>query len=125
MPSASTSTGTRNPVGMRAQRGAQSLLGQQRRVDAAGERAQVLERGAQAVLELDRQVLDLAGVLAESSSSLSSIAERDELLLGAVVQVPLDPVAFLVLGAHQPPPRCRQVVDGGPQLGGQPQVAQN
>src|SRR4029077_6910318 len=46
----------RNPVGVRAQRGAQSLLGQQRRVDAAGERTQVLERGAQAVLELDRQV---------------------------------------------------------------------
>ena len=107
------------------QRGPQSLLGQQRRVDAAGERTQVLERGAQAVLELDRQVLDLAGVLGGVLQQPEQHAERDKLLLGAVVQVPLDPVAFLVLGAHEPLTRCRQVVDGGPQLGGEPQVAQH
>ena len=50
--------------------------------------------------------------------------ERDELLLGAVVQVPFDPLPFLVLGAGQPPPRRPQVVDGGLQLGSQADVAQ-
>jgi hypothetical protein len=78
--------------------------------------AQVLERGAQTVLELDRQVLDLTGVLGGVLQQPEQHAERDELLLGTVVQVPLDPVAFLVLGSHQPLPRCRQIVDGGPQL---------
>ena len=45
--------------------------------------------------------------------------EHDQLLLGAVVQVPLDPAAFGVLGLNQPAPGREQLVDGGPQLGGE------
>ena len=49
--------------------------------------------------------------------------QRDQLLLGAVVQVPLDPAAFGVLGLGQPAPGREQLVDRGPQLGGQLGVA--
>ena len=51
--------------------------------------------------------------------------QRDELLLGAVVQVPLDPLPLGVLGLDQPSPGRPQVVDRGAQLGGQPRVAQH
>ena len=49
--------------------------------------------------------------------------QRDQLLLGAVVQVPLDPAAFGVLGPGQPAPGREQLLDRGPQLGGELGVA--
>ena len=51
--------------------------------------------------------------------------ERDELLLGPVVQVPFDLPPFGVLCFHQTPAGSAQRVDGGPQFGGQRGVAQD
>ena len=69
--------------------------------------------------------LTSAGSPAAAVEQAELHAQRDELLLGAVVQVPLDPLPLVVLGLHQPAARRPQVVDGGLQLGGQPDVAQH
>ena len=75
--------------------------------------------------QLASQLPDLGRVVGGSVEQAELDAERDELLLGAVVQVPLDPLPLVVLGLHEPSPRGPQVVDGGLQLGGQPDVAQH
>ena len=75
--------------------------------------------------ELACQLPDLARVVCGVLQQGELHRERDELLLGAVVQVPLDPLPLGVLGLHQPPPRCPQVVDAGLKFGGQADVAQH
>ena len=81
----------------------QSLVGQQRRVDPAGQSAQVIERRVQPGAELACHLPDLGGVLGGVFQQGELDGERDELLLGAVVQVALDPLPLLVLGVDQPP----------------------
>src|SRR6185437_11713900 len=90
--------------GLRAQRRDQALLGQQRRVDTAGQRAQVLQRRAELRLEVRDGRPDLVRVTGQLGEQAELDGQRDELLLGAVVQVPLDPAAFGVLGPDQPAP---------------------
>ena len=54
--------------------------------------------------ELACHLPDLAGVLGRVLQQAELDRERDELLLGAVVQVALDPLPLLILGLDQPPP---------------------
>src|SRR5689334_4521790 len=115
----------RGPAGLRPHGCSQPLFGQQRRVDPAGQGAQVIQCRVQAVPELAGELPDLGGVVRGVVQHGELDHERDELLLGAVVQVPFDPLPFLVLGPDQPPSRRPQVVDGGLQLGGQADVAQH
>ena len=63
MPSASTSDRKRGPAGLCLQGGAEPLVGQQRRVDTAGQGAQVIQGRAQPGPELAGQLPDLAGVV--------------------------------------------------------------
>ena len=75
--------------------------------------------------ELACHLPDLAGVPGRILQQAELNHERDELLLGAVMQVALDPLPLLILRPHQPKPRRPQVIDRGPQLGGEPDVAQD
>ena len=54
--------------------------------------------------ELACHLPDFGGVVCGVFQQGELDGERDELLLGAVVQVPLDPLPFGVLGLDQPPP---------------------
>ena len=77
----------RRPVGLPSHRCREALVGEQRRVDPAGQGAQVIQGLAQCVTEPGQYLNNLAmvcrGVLQQSQPN----HERDELLLGAVMKV--------------------------------------
>src|SRR5438132_121549 len=90
----------------------ETLVRQQRRVDAASQVAQRI----QGLVGLTLQLLQhrsrlLRALIGERLDQAQPDLERHQLLLGAVVQVALQPPALLVLGLHQP-------------LAGKPQVLQ-
>ena len=119
-------------AGQRPERRAQPALGEDRRVDAAGDLAQLLQH----VVHLGDRALQPLGQLAGSGRRrrlrLPQLqGEGDQPLLGAVVQIALDAPARLVGGGHDPRPGGGQrglrlgVGDrGGDQLGeaGQPRL---
>jgi hypothetical protein len=82
----------RGAPGQGAQGRAEAALGQDGRVDAAGELAQLLQRPVQP----GRHLVQLGRELAQLGRH-------------AVVQVPLDPAAGLVGSGHDPGPRGRQL----------------
>ena len=106
-----TSTGTGDLARLRRERGRQALVGEQRRVDAAREVAQVLERLLRLRLDLGEHLRGLRGFpLGQRAREPSLHGERDELLLRAVVDVALQPAALLVLRRDQPLLRGLEVV---------------
>ena len=109
-----------------AQRVVEAAVGEHRRVDAVRERPQLLERLVHLVLEL-AQALDAALGIAPDDllGQLELDPQRDEPLLGAVVQVALDP-APLVLGAGRDAgARELQLAHRRLGLGGQPLVLEH
>jgi hypothetical protein len=108
-----------------AQRRGGALFGQQRRVDAAGQVAQVVQRRLQGFLEQRCDRPDPAGILGRFLQQAEPDGQRDELLLRPVVQIPLDPPPLRVLRFHQPPARGPQFVDGRLQLSGEPAIAED
>jgi hypothetical protein len=93
----------RRAHGERLDGGLQPAVGEHGRVDPAGELAQLLERTRELLLRggdhLARPVGGLADlVLGDPKGE----AERDEALLGAVVQVALQPPPLLHAGLHDP-----------------------
>ncbi len=115
----------RGLAGLRSQGWPEPLVGQQRGVDPAGQGPQVIERGVQPAAELAGDLPDFAGVFGGVFQQGELDGERDELLLGAVMKVPFDPLPLLILCPHQPPPRRLQIVDRGLQLGGEADVAKD
>ena len=121
-------------AGQGLERRAQPALGEDRRVDAAGQLAQLVQRAGQP----GGQVAQLGGQLASLGRhrrlhrglrGARLQGQGDQALLGAVVQIPLEASAGLVGGGHDPRPgggqlRLRLGVRdcGGDQLGeaGQP-----
>ena len=101
------------------------MVGEQRRVDPAGQGAQVIEGRAEPGPQLAGKLPDFGGIFGGVVEQGELDGERDQLLLGAVVQVALDLLPLGVLGLHQPPPRRPQIIDAGLQLGGQGDVAQH
>jgi hypothetical protein len=79
-----------------------ALLGQQRRIDTAGQVPEIVERGAEPVLEHGRDLPDRGGVLSGVFQQAELDLQGDELLLRAVVQVPLDLPPLGVLRLDQP-----------------------
>ena len=96
--------------------GADAALGEERRMDAAGELTQLGQRDRELLADL----VDRAGEPAVAQPRLQHPqvqGERDELLLGAVVEVALDPPARVVGGLDDPQPRDAQLLHAGAQLG--------
>ena len=96
---ATTSTGTRGARGEVVERGRQAAVGEDRRVDAAREVAQLLQREARLLARLahqlgGRRVALLGALLGHAQRQ----RERHEPLLGAVVEVALDAPALGVGG---------------------------
>jgi len=97
--------GHRRLAGLGADGGGQALVGEQRRVDAAGQVAQGLQRAAGLGLELGDQGPFPVLVLAGQRLRLGQRAgDGEQLLLGAVVDVALDPPPLLILRGDDPQP---------------------
>jgi hypothetical protein len=78
------------------------VVGQQRRVDPAGEVAEVLERGLGVGLHLVEHVAGPAVLPSHEGPGQPHLhREGDELLLRTVVKVALEPAALFVLSANQ------------------------
>ncbi|MFN8233033.1 MAG: hypothetical protein U0V56_06065 [Actinomycetota bacterium] len=84
-----------------SERRRQPAIGQQRRVDAAGQVAQVLEGRRRLVADLGEQRASPFRIaLDQSVGELQLDRERDQLLLRAVVDVALQASSLVVLGLH-------------------------
>ena len=105
MPSALTVTGiVPGPPRRAAPRGGR--VGQQRRVDPVGEVTQLPDRLLDLLCHLVKHLRALAGIVGDHVPGQAQVhGERHQVLLGAVVQVPLHPTAFGVAGRHDPGPR--------------------
>jgi F420-dependent oxidoreductase-like protein len=83
---------------LRLEGGPESLVGEQRRIDAPGEVAQIFESSFGVALDVAEQAGALGRVsLGELLGEPGLDGEGDQLLLGAVVEVALDPPSLLVL----------------------------
>ena len=106
----------------RLDRGDEAVVAQHRRVDAAGELAQVGERLAGLVLQLDelfgRELAALQPVAGEAQPG----DLRHHVLLDAVVQVALEALALVVLCGDEPLARRGQLVELLGELRGQAHV---
>ena len=112
----STSIGARPASASSA--GAEAAVGQDRGVDAARELAQLGERERELLLGAVEQLVGPVGVLVQLAlGEPQRQRERDEPLLGAVVQVALQPPALLRAGLDDPGARGAQLLDAGAQLG--------
>ena len=94
----------RAPGRLRVQGHDQAAFGQQRRVDAAGQGAQVVQRRAELCLQVGDRLPEEVWVVGRFGQQAELDGQRDQLLLRAVVQVPLDLAPFCILGFHQPAP---------------------
>ena len=100
----------------------EAVVGQHGRVDAARELAQLRERGSELVGQLLNGVGQLGLVLEPGTQQPEVERERDELLLGAVVQVALDLAAGVVGGLDDPAARVAELLQPRAQVGLQPLV---
>jgi hypothetical protein len=96
--------GYHRPTSLRLERGRQSLVGEQRRIDPTREVPEILQRVRRGALERVEQCSRLRGIAFDHRSrQLQLDRERDELLLRAIVQVPFDLPALVVLRRDETP----------------------
>ena len=108
----------------RLERPAQPLLREDGGMDAAGELAQLGDGHLQLLDRAGEDSLEV-GIHAAPEAPLGRTElerERDETLLGAVVDVALDAAALLVAGRHDPPARLLHLDELRAHLGVQPSV---
>ena len=89
-----------------------------RRVQAARDLAQLVERHRDLAARARRSGRSAAGSAAKRrSSSASSSDSGDQALLGAVVEVALEPRALALAGLDHAAARAAQLLEPGPELG--------
>ena len=128
-----TSTGTGLVPATSTQRGRQPLVGEQPRVDAAGQLEQGVHRlGRCLLLGGEEHVGALRRTVRQRLGEPQVHGERDEVLLGTVVDVTLQTPALRVLGVHHPltrgaqlPGTRGQLDQPALQLGAEPGAAQH
>ena len=111
----SSATVTRTLSGLRlaAARSAsrQAVVGQQRRVDAVGQLAQLLDGQLHVVGQLAEHLAGPVRVFGHDVAGQAQVdGQRHQVLLGAVVQVAFDPAAFGVPAGDDAGPRFAQLV---------------
>ena len=99
-------------AGLGVECGGQAQVGQQRRVDPAGEVAQVFQRAGGVCFEVAEDRPGLGRIRGDGGlGQLELDGQGDQVLLGAVVDVAFQPPPGLVLGGDQPLPGGAQVLD--------------
>ena len=99
-------------AGLRLQGGGEASVREQRWVDPPRQIAKVFECRVRFLLEFPGERLRAFGVaIGELLEQPELHGQGHELLLGAVVDVPLQAPPLLVLGAHQTLARCLQLLD--------------
>ncbi len=97
---------------MRLERRTEPLVGEERRVDAASEVAQVVDRPLGLRLELGEHLMGLAWITVHEGVCEPELhTERHQLLLRAVMDVPFELASLLVLGGDEPLSRRAQLLD--------------
>ena len=105
-----SSTGSGRPRGERLERGGQPAVGEDGGVDAARELAQLRERVRELLPGSGEDLVGAVGVVPQPRlREPQRERERDEPLLRAVVQVPLEPAALVVAGLDDPRARGAQL----------------
>jgi hypothetical protein len=100
----------RRTFGERPYGGSEALVREDRRVNAAGELAKLVERTAQLVLGLAEKLAGTVRLSADlGTGELESEPEAEKALLRAVVKVPLEPTSLVVPGLHDAGPRRAQL----------------
>ncbi|HEY7926837.1 MAG TPA: hypothetical protein VIG86_05370 [Candidatus Dormibacteraeota bacterium] len=114
------------PTRLRLDRGRQTLVGEERRVDATRQVTQSIERFISVPLELGQDRPGPVGVLQRLHLRQPKLdLERDEVLLGTIVQVALDPAPFTILRRDQPLPRRTEVLEPRRQVRAEPHVLEH
>ena len=109
-------TGTRPAE--RVDRDAEAVLGQQRGMQAAGELPQLFERERGLIRGAAEQLACRARIVVELvEREPDRHRERDEVLLRAVVEVPLEAPSLDVTGGDDAGPRRGEVVEARLELG--------
>ena len=114
----------RRLVGERLERGRESRLAEDRRIDAVGELAQLVEGGRGLVagrVQHPGELLVTVGGRAGTREA-QVVRQREQPLLGAVVEVALEPAPLGVARLDDPRARHAQIVELGQHLGLQPFV---
>jgi hypothetical protein len=122
--------GQRGPAGHRGQRGRQPALHEDRGIDAVREAPQLIRRLPDVGAELGQDLPDLVIVAVGQLAGQTQLdREGGEPLLGAIVEVALDPAPLAVGGSHDPRPRSlelgrltAQLLHRGRQRGAEPDV---
>src|SRR5205807_6524907 len=103
----------RRAVDERRERRTESALGEDGRVDAARKLTELPERLVELALRGDDEFARGFGIAVEFRDGDPQLQrERDEALLRAVVEVPLEPAAFRVAGLDDARTRCRELLVG-------------
>ena len=101
-----------------SQRGREPPVLEQRWVDVVHQRAQIFERLLRLVRELAQHQGACLGLVRDALRGEAEVdAQRDEALLGAVVQIALQAPALLVDGLHGAPARGAQLAQRGAAIG--------
>jgi hypothetical protein len=87
---------------MGAKRRLEAIGGEERWIDPTGQLAKSVERLVGILFELGKDRSSATVGFGEGLGHADLDLERDQVLLRAVVQVPLDPPPFLVLGGDEP-----------------------
>jgi hypothetical protein len=116
--------GMKRRMGKRPMQGiSEPALLQQSRLRAMYELAQVIERLLRLVGQLAEHVRPGGGLVCDTLGSEPEMdAQRDQSLLGAVVQIALQPAALLLAGPHGAQSRGAQLAQGGPTVGLEPSI---
>ena len=102
----------RRLAGLGVERRGQAEVGQQRRVDPAGEVTQVFQRTGGVCFELAEDRPGLGRIRSDGSLGQPEFdGQGDQVLLGPVVDVAFQPPPRLVLRGDQPLPGCPQVLN--------------
>src|SRR5512132_1112027 len=113
---------------LRLERGRQTAIGEQRRIDPAREVPEIVEGALERLLQRRHRRaygLGTRRALCDPLEEAQLDAEGDELLLSPIVQVALDLPALEVLRFDQPPPRRTELVDRQPEIGCESDIAQH
>ena len=111
--------------GERGEGGVESFVGEQGRVDATGEGAQFVERADHFGVGFGEEPVERGASVGEAAADeLKGEADPEQALLGAVVEVALEPSALGVAGFDDARSRGPHLVELGAQLGLQAGVLQ-